>query len=235
MIEAVFLEDLKSRAVEVCRNNPFIECITEDTSNTIETTYKDTTSGEYKTIQSKYVIGCDGAHSQVRKSMQGVNMVGESGKAVWGVLDGQISIPDCCFLIMIRDIGVLETDFPDIWSKTFIHSESAGTLLSIPRERNMTRFYIELHPGTTEQISDDVASQDFVMKRAKEILYSYQVEWKSIGMSSWSFSNHAYTTQNGSPFTASINASRPPSSLAPTTSFSLATPPTPTRPKPRKA
>jgi phenol 2-monooxygenase (NADPH) len=78
-------------------------------------------------------------------------------------------------------LGVIETDFPDIWSKAVIHSSVAGSMLSIPRERNMTRLYIELHPGTTQPIAAEVANQDFVMRRAAEILHPYHIKWKSIG------------------------------------------------------
>ncbi len=46
----------------------------------------------------------------------------------------------------------------------------------------MTRLYIELHPGTTQPIAAEIANQDFVMKRAKEILQPFQLEWKSVGM-----------------------------------------------------
>ena len=82
--------------------------------------------------------------------------------------------------MFLTDIGVIETDFPDIWSKAVIHSETAGSMLAIPRERNMTRLYIELHPGTTQPIAADIANQDFVMQRAKEILQPFRIEWKSI-------------------------------------------------------
>jgi 2-polyprenyl-6-methoxyphenol hydroxylase-like FAD-dependent oxidoreductase len=88
MIEDVFLEDLKSRGIEVTRSSPFVKCDNVNSSEVIESTYQDVTIGQNKTIRSTYVIGCDGAHSQVRKSMPGVIMEGQSGNAAWGVLDG---------------------------------------------------------------------------------------------------------------------------------------------------
>lgn len=45
----------------------------------------------------------------------------------------------------------------------------------------MTRLYIELHPGATQPVADEIARQEFVMQRAKEILHPFKVEWKSIG------------------------------------------------------
>jgi phenol 2-monooxygenase len=92
MIEDVFLEDLKSRGVQVIRSSPFVQCNGRDSSNVIESTCQDLITGERKTIRSNYVIGCDGAHSQVRKSMPEVTMEGQSGNAAWGVLDGELPV-----------------------------------------------------------------------------------------------------------------------------------------------
>jgi len=79
--------------------------------------------------------------------------------------------------------GVIETDFPDLWSKVVIHSEVYGTILCIPRERNMTRLYIELNPKMQDVLSSESATQDFVMKRAQDILAPYTLKWKSVGES----------------------------------------------------
>ena len=80
---------------------------------------------------------------------------------MWGVLDGE-----------------LVTDFPDIWSKTLVYSQEHGSILIIPRERNMTRFYIELKSsvkGDRNQLG-----QDFVMQRARQIMAPFDVNWKYI-------------------------------------------------------
>lgn len=89
MIEDVFLEDLKSHGVEVIRSSPFVTCSMTIPNSLVETTCKNALTGEARKVSSKYVVGCDGAHSQVRRSIPGVNMAGESGKAAWGVLDGK--------------------------------------------------------------------------------------------------------------------------------------------------
>ena len=84
-----------------------------------------------------------------------------SQPAIWGVLDGD-----------------LITDFPDIWSKTLVYSEEHGSILLIPRERNMTRFYIELKScvGTDRRR----LGQTFVMEQARKIMAPYNVDWKYI-------------------------------------------------------
>lgn len=89
MIEDVFLEDLKSRGIEVNRNCAFIKCTPQSSENVIDSTCRDVPRSRSRIFRSKIVVGCDGAHSQVRKSMSRVVMEGESGKAAWGVLDGK--------------------------------------------------------------------------------------------------------------------------------------------------
>ncbi|KAF5667284.1 phenol 2-monooxygenase [Fusarium heterosporum] len=103
---------------------------------------------------AKYAIGCDGAHSTVRKSL-GFKMVGDSSDSVWGVMD-------------VYPI----TNFPDIRKKAMIQSESNGNLMIIPREGDeMVRFYIEL-AGATAQ---DVTKQDLINK-VKSIFHPYDMD-----------------------------------------------------------
>ena len=75
---------------------------------------------------------------------------------------------------------MIETDFPDLWSKVVIHSETAGTVLCIPRERNMTRLYIELDRSLQDSVPVE-ATQELVMKKAQEILAPFSLVWTSVG------------------------------------------------------
>ncbi|KAL2155698.1 hypothetical protein VTH82DRAFT_440 [Thermothelomyces myriococcoides] len=87
-------------------------------------------NGTERIYRAKYVLGCDGAHSTVRRSL-GFKMVGDSTDAVWGVMD-----------VYPR------TDFPDIRKKCVI-SSAAGSILIVPREGDeLVRFYTELPLGT---------------------------------------------------------------------------------------
>ena len=79
-------------------------------------------------------------------------------------------------------LGVIETDFPDLWSKAVIHSETAGSVLCIPRERNMTRLYTELDRPVESIVRTDGATQDYVMKKAREIIAPFTLTWTSIGV-----------------------------------------------------
>nr|WP_207955869.1 FAD-dependent monooxygenase [Rubrobacter marinus] len=70
--------------------------------------------GEMETVRARYLVGCDGAHSAVRKSL-GRSMQGDSANQAWGVMD-----------------VLAVTDFPDIRMKAVIHSANEGNLLVIP-------------------------------------------------------------------------------------------------------
>jgi phenol 2-monooxygenase len=85
----------------------------------------------YNTIRAKHVIGCDGARSKVRSSVN-LQLEGDTRDHIWGVID-----------------LVTETDFPDIRRRCAIHS-NAGSVMIIPRERipsgeYLTRLYIQMN------------------------------------------------------------------------------------------
>ncbi|KAI1082077.1 FAD binding domain-containing protein [Whalleya microplaca] len=91
--------------------------------------------GAEKVYRAKYVLGCDGAHSLVRKSL-GFNMIGDSTDSVWGVMD-----------VYPR------TNFPDIRKKCMLSSET-GNLIIIPREGDLlVRFYLELQGATAKDVT----------------------------------------------------------------------------------
>ena len=72
--------------------------------------------GQTETIKARYVVGCDGARSIVRKSI-GRALRGDSANHAWGVMD-----------------VLAVTDFPDIRFKSLIQSANDGSMLVIPRE-----------------------------------------------------------------------------------------------------
>lgn len=180
MIEEIFLDDLNLRDSEVIRNSPFVRYSSSDSG--VEVECDDLETGKPRQLRSQFVVGCDGAHSKVRKSMQGAEMDGASGNSAWGVLDGKLESRSLGDVKPNKSSGVIETDFPDLWSKAVISSETAGSILCIPRERNMTRLYIELHPNTAP-VSSEAATEEFVMRRAKEIISPFTLSWKTVGVS----------------------------------------------------
>lgn len=47
----------------------------------------------------------------------------------------------------------------------------------------MTRLYIELSSEDGELVPKSVANQEYVMKKAREIMHPFRLEWKSVGES----------------------------------------------------
>jgi len=182
MIEDIFLKDLRLRGVEVLRSTPFLSYEQKkDGNSAVEVECVDLKTGRARFFNTQYLVGCDGAHSKVRKVMLGPSEHGGSSKSAWGVLDGEfIPTPRTKKMKLNCIPGVIETDFPDRWSKAVISSETAGSILCIPRESNMTRLYIELHPAEAP-ISSDASTEEFVMWRAKEIMKPFKLSWKTVG------------------------------------------------------
>lgn len=151
-VEDLLLRDIMERGTDVQRNITFVDYKKrEKQGSSVQVMCKPNHSETKQVFTTSYLVGCDGAHSNVRKSM-GVRMVGSSYNQIWGVLDGE-----------------LETDFPDVFSKTVIHSEEAGSMIILPRERGMTRLYIEIKPEMRDSASREELSQEFVMNVAREI------------------------------------------------------------------
>ncbi|RCK58912.1 Phenol 2-monooxygenase [Candida viswanathii] len=135
---------------------------------------------DYELIHAKYVVGSDGAHSWVRKQL-GIDMDGEHTDFVWGVLD-------------ITPI----TNFPDIRNRCAIHSKDSGSIMVIPRENDLVRFYIQLNEverdpetkGQSNEFSGTVAERkaskgridrskitpESILKQAQEIFKPYTLE-----------------------------------------------------------
>lgn len=161
MVEGTLIDSMKQRGVEVQRSTKF-ETYETAKDGTLKVQIQD--HGVEKTIPSRYLVGCDGAHSRVRKAIPGAVPEGNSSESVWGVLDGEVA-----------------TDFPDIWSKTVIFHPHKGSVLIIPRERGMTRLYIELKADTTtgEPLPTNI-NEEVVMERARQICAPYTLAWKTV-------------------------------------------------------
>ncbi len=123
-----------------------------------------THEGRIETIRARYVVGCDGARSAVRRSM-GLSLKGDSANHAWGVMD----------LLAV-------TDFPDIRLKSLIQSSHDGSIVIIPREGGyLFRLYVELDKlDVGERVADRKLTADDVIAKARRILAPYTLEVKDI-------------------------------------------------------
>ncbi|KAL2023182.1 hypothetical protein VTK56DRAFT_3305 [Thermocarpiscus australiensis] len=163
IVEGVFIEDMKKRGIEVRRNTAFDSYSVCDYNKggALQIHCRTNVTQDRKTFLTQYLVGCDGAHSRVRKSIPDATPVGMSQPSLWGVIDGEV-----------------ETDFPDIWCKALVSSHAHGAILIVPRERNMTRFYVELKAPPNRDKS--LLGQEFVMQRAQEIMAPFQLKWRYV-------------------------------------------------------
>jgi phenol 2-monooxygenase len=120
--------------------------------------------GQVETVRARYVVGCDGARSGVRRAL-GLALHGDSANQAWGVMD-----------------VLAVTDFPDIRLKAAIHSASEGSVLIIPREGGyLVRLYIELDKlSDNERVSSRNITIDRLIAAAQRILHPYTLDVKQV-------------------------------------------------------
>jgi phenol 2-monooxygenase len=124
----------------------------------------DAHQGQFETVKARYVVGCDGARSMVRKSI-GRTLHGDSANHAWGVMD-----------------VLAVTDFPDVRFKTLIQSAGGGSMIIIPREGGyLFRLYIEMDKlDAGERVSDRNISADHLIAGARRILKPHTLDVKEV-------------------------------------------------------
>lgn len=120
--------------------------------------------GQRETVRARYVVGCDGARSQVRQSIGGA-LHGDAAHQAWGVMD-----------------VLAATDFPDYRMKAIIQSADEGSILLLPREGGyLVRFYVELDKlNEDERVAERGLGIDDVIDKAKRILRPYTFDVKEV-------------------------------------------------------
>ncbi len=133
----------------------------------VTVTLKDATGlnwGATKTVRANYVVGCDGAHSAVRKAI-GRELQGDAANQAWGVMD-----------------ILANTDFPDVRQKCLISSAKEGNLLILPREGGYVfRIYVALDKlRPDEKAAQRKFTQDDMIAAANRIIHPYAIDVKEV-------------------------------------------------------
>lgn len=121
-------------------------------------------AGHTEIVRARYVVGCDGARSTVRRAIGGT-LHGDAAHQAWGVMD-----------ILVN------TDFPDIRMKSIIQSQADGSILVLPREGGyLVRLYVEMDKLTeTERVADRGLTQDDIIAKANRILRPHKLDVKEV-------------------------------------------------------
>ena len=120
-------------------------------------------AGQIETVRARYVVGCDGARSGVRKAI-GRQLVGDSANHAWGVMD-----------------VLATTNFPDIRYKVAIQS-AQGNVLIIPREGgHLVRLYVEMDKlDENERVASRNITIDTLIASAQRVLHPYTLDVKEV-------------------------------------------------------
>ena len=121
-------------------------------------------AGELKTVRANYVVGCDGARSNVRTAIGG-KLHGDAAHQAWGVMD-----------------ILANTDFPDIRQKCLVTSSKEGNILILPREGGyLFRMYVELDKlNADERVSSKNFTADHMIAAANRIMAPYTIDVKQV-------------------------------------------------------
>lgn len=117
-----------------------------------------------RVVRANYVVGCDGAHSAVRKAIGG-ELHGDAAHQAWGVMD-----------------ILANTDFPDVRQKCLISSASEGNVLILPREGGyIFRMYVELDKlRPEEKAAHRKFTQEDMIAAANRIIKPYTIDVKEV-------------------------------------------------------
>jgi len=169
-LHELFLDVMKNSPARLAPDYSWaLKDLTIDTStddHPVTVTLEDTgvNWGESVTIRANYVVGCDGARSNVRKAIGG-ELHGDAAHQAWGVMD-----------------ILANTDFPDVRQKCLIASEKEGNLLILPREGGyLFRMYVELDKlREGERVAERKINQSDMITAANRIMAPYTVDVKEV-------------------------------------------------------
>jgi phenol 2-monooxygenase len=120
--------------------------------------------GQTHQLRANYVIGCDGARSNVRAAIGGA-LHGDAAHQAWGVMD-----------------VLAVTDFPDWRMKSFVRSQDEGILMVLPREGgHLVRLYVEMDAlGEHERVADRGMGPQDIIAKAQRIFRPFQLDVKEV-------------------------------------------------------
>ncbi|GAB4359089.1 MAG: FAD-binding monooxygenase [Oricola sp.] len=141
-----------------------VDTSTDDHPVTVMLENTGVNAGDTVTVRANYVVGCDGARSNVRKAI-GSELHGDAAHQAWGVMD-----------------ILANTDFPDVRQKCLIASAREGNMLILPREGGyLFRVYVELDKlNPDERVANRNLTIDHMIAATNRILKPYAIDVKEV-------------------------------------------------------
>ena len=168
--ESLFDDDLRSHGSSVERPVEFIDFTkTQGDVYPLKAHLKDHLSGMVEEVPAKYILGCDGGRSIVRKIL-GIESSIHHTKDTWAVADTKVL-----------------TDFPDAQRHCSIRTEN-GSVMLIPKGDDRLRIYTLLseeevshlskskYEGKSTEYTNDSTVFGVLEKRVASVLNPYKIE-----------------------------------------------------------
>ncbi|KAK6826771.1 hypothetical protein RU639_004573 [Aspergillus parasiticus] len=124
---------------------------------------EDSQSNNAEIIHARYVIACDGAGSWTSEHLKIDSDVWKT-ESTWGVMD-----------------IVPETDFPDIRRACAIQAGDGLSMMVVPRENNLVRFYLHMNGGEERSPNGPDKSEgslEDLIDMAEKTLKPYELSYK---------------------------------------------------------
>ncbi|MDW4500056.1 FAD-dependent monooxygenase [Sulfitobacter sp. D35] len=120
-------------------------------------------TGEVETLRARYVVGCDGARSAVRRAIGG-RLHGDAAHEAWGVMD-----------------VLAVSEFPDLRMKAIVQSDH-GSMLVLPREGGyLVRLYVALDKlRPDERVAERGLGPEDIIAKARRILHPFPFEAREV-------------------------------------------------------
>ncbi|MEN9588005.1 MAG: hypothetical protein RIT15_1580 [Pseudomonadota bacterium] len=160
-----YLEKMANSAARIVPYyNRKLASLVRGSDDVVTAIFEGAIEGKSESIRAKYVVGCDGARSEVRRSM-GLTLKGDSANHAWGVMD-----------------VLVNTDFPDIRFKALIQSATEGSIVLIPREGGyMVRIYVEMDKlAENERVAGRNITIEQLIAAAQRIFHPYTLDVKEV-------------------------------------------------------
>ncbi|KAI9333744.1 FAD binding domain-containing protein [Pilaira anomala] len=121
-------------------------------------------------VECKYLLGCDGAHSDIRQQL-GITNEGETSETHAGVLD-----------------ALIRTNFASRKEVCIVQSDHGKTISMFPRENGLTRIFVHFnedeHEQRKEQHNRNRIQMEDIQREAKRALLPHRIEF--LGILYWS-------------------------------------------------